>query len=309
LKLNKEAAKMNKDEILTLSQGRELNIRVAEDIMGNRCIIDSFFGDMECISDAWAPLRHYSEDRSAAEQVLEKLKGYNPRVEFNSEAESWEADFGYGAVSSSSKSEAICKAALMAVIEAKMSEEVPKEEPQEKESLIEKILEIEIEMFKKVSTREPSLCKERPNTFKAMRRMGHSVLNLQTLNSYLEDLEKAKNEGRNLMTEKYARMDNKIIPIKRNRAIDSIVEIESNWMKNLSYKYPYTFRGSNDFSHYLRCELETYSDKTLYLYLRDVSQAENTGRNLIEESYTRLFQQLYHKSIAEAEQSARDKAE
>lgn len=299
---------MNKDEILTLKQGRKLNIRVAEDIMGNKCIIDQLFGDMESISGALLPLRHYSEDMSAAKEVVEKLKKYNPIIAFNRDAESWKADFGYGAVSADSKSEAICKAALIAVTKAKMAEELPKEELEDKKTLIERILEIEIEMFKKVKTSEQSLCKERSDTFKAMRRMGHSVLSLETLRSYFVDLQKAKNKGRNLMTEKYARMDNTIRPIKTNEAIGSIVKIESDWMKKLSEKYPHIFRNSGDFGRYLGCELETYSDKTLDLYLRDVSQAEKEGRNLVGESYTTLFQQIGYRSIAESEKSARDQA-
>jgi hypothetical protein len=169
-------------------------------------------------------------------------------------------------------------------------------------------LEIEIEMFQKVKAREPSLCKERPDTFKAMRQMAHSVLSPEALRSYLWDLEKAKNRGRNLMTEKYSCMDNKILPIKKRSVIGSIVELENKWMKKLSEKYPTTIRGSSDFGRYLGCELETYSDKTLNLYFRDISQAKKERRNLIEEAYNRLFQQLGYKSIAEAEQSARDQA-
>lgn len=173
-----------------------------------------------------------------------------------------------------------------------------------REELLKGIIEIELDMFERVRTAEPSLCKDRPETFKVMRGMSHSVLSTQTLESYLEDLQKAKAEGRNLMTEKYARMDNRIPRIKTNPVIDDIVRIEAQWMKELSEKYPHTFKGGDGFTIYLSSELETYSDKTLGLYFEDISKAEKEGRNLEEEAYLILFQQIGYSSIAEVEEKA-----
>lgn len=160
-------------------------------------------------------------------------------------------------------------------------------------------------MFQRVKTAEPSLCKERPEGFKTMREMTHSVLSVQTLKSYLEDLQKAKAEGRNLLKEKYARMDNIISPLKSNPLIEEIVKIEAHWMRELSEKYPMSFKaGSDVFETYLSCELETYSDKTLELYFRDISKTEKERRNLAEERYTLLFQKIGYRSIAEVERKA-----
>ena len=171
--------------------------------------------------------------------------------------------------------------------------------------LLDEIIEIELDMFQRVRTAQPSLCKERPETFKAMRGMTCSVLSTETLESYLEDLQKAKAEGGNLLTEKYARMDNLIPPLKTTPIIDDIVEVEDRWMKELSEKYPHTFRGGLGFKVYLRCELETYSGKTLKLYSKDVSKAKKEGKNLAEERYTTLFQQIGFGSIAEADEQAK----
>jgi hypothetical protein len=173
-----------------------------------------------------------------------------------------------------------------------------------REELLKGIIEIELDMFERVRTAEPSLCKDRPETFKVMRGMSHSVLSTQTLESYLEDLQKAKAEGRNLVTEKYARMDNRIPPLTTNPIIDDIVRIEAHWMKELSEKYPHTFKGGGGFTIYLSSELETYSDKTLELYFEDISKAEKEGRNLEEEAYLMLFQQIGYSSIAEVEEKA-----
>ena len=175
-------------------------------------------------------------------------------------------------------------------------------EKENRKELLNNIIEIELHMFKQVRTSEPSLCKDRPETFKVMRRMTHSVLSTETLESYLGDLQKAKAEGRNLLTEKYARMDNRIPPLKTNRLIDDIVKLEGWWMRELSQKYPQSFKGeSGGFELYLSSELETYSDETLKLYFGDVSRAEKEGRNLAEERYTKLAQQIGYGSIDEME--------
>jgi hypothetical protein len=174
-----------------------------------------------------------------------------------------------------------------------------------REELVKSIIEIELGMFERVRSHEPSLCQERPEAFKMMRGITHSVLSIKTLESYLKDLHEAKVKDRNLITEKYARMENRIPPLKTNPIIDDIVEIEERWSKELSQKYPRTFKGGFGFKVYLSCELETYSDKTLQLYFKDISKALEEKRNLAEERYTSLFQQLGYSSIAEAEKKAR----
>jgi len=175
-------------------------------------------------------------------------------------------------------------------------------EKENSRGLLNNIIKFELDMFEQVRTSEPSLCKERPETFRAMRGMTHSVLSTETLQSYLGDLQKAKAEGRNLLTEKYARMDNRIPPLKTNRFIDDIVKLESRWMRELSQKYPHSFRGgSGSFELYLSSELETYSDETLKLYFGNVSRAEKEGGNLAEERYTILSQQIGYSSIDEME--------
>jgi len=177
-------------------------------------------------------------------------------------------------------------------------------EKENRKELLNNIIEIELHMFKQVRTSEPSLCKDRPETFKVMRRMTHSVLSTETLEAYLEDLHKAEAKGRNLLTEKYARMDNIIPPLKTNRFIDDIVKLESRWVRELSQKYPRSFKGeSGSFELYLSSELETYSDETLKLYFGDVSRAEKEGRSLAEERYTKLFQQIGYSSIDEVERT------
>jgi hypothetical protein len=290
---------VTKEEILAIKPGRELNIAVAEVVMNHKVIVDEIFGDMERPIDmddnsTWETLALYSEDLSAAQLVVERM------ITLGHGDEAVWRHYGNGA---STRAEAICKRALLVVLgmwDEQGDVKIASVEEQNREELLDNIVKFELDMFEQVRTSEPSLCKDRPETFKVMRGMSHAVLSTRTLKSYFRDLQKAKAKGRNLLTEKYARMDNRIPPLKSNRLIDDIVKLESRWMKELSQKYPRSFKGgSSSFELYLSSELETYSDETLKLYFSDVSRAEKEGRNLAEERYTGLSRQIGYGSIDE----------
>jgi len=171
------------------------------------------------------------------------------------------------------------------------------------EELLRDIVSIELRMFLTVQTADPATCQEQPETFKLMRRAGFHVLSAETLEAYLQDLQDALDEDRNLVTLKYARIDELIPCLNNNPAIGKIVEIEEHWFKELEQKYPLTFRSRAEFAAgtYLRSELETYSDRTLEFYLRDLTRAIDEGRNLTAERYTYLFKQLGYNSIDDME--------
>ena len=142
-----------------------------------------------------------------------------------------------------------------------------------------------------------------------MRRASYQVLSGETLESYLNDLQEAMDEGRNLIELKYARIDKLITPLSNNPLIGKIVEAEGKWLKELEKKYPLTFTSRADFAAgvYLRSELETYSDKTLELYYKDVCKALEEGRNLTAERYTSLFKQTGYNSIDAVENERKNK--
>jgi len=170
----------------------------------------------------------------------------------------------------------------------------------DKWTLIEKIIATEQEMFLKVNAREHSACQEQPGTFKLMRWMSHSVLSRTTLASYLEDLDSAHEEERNLMTEKYARMENLIPPLQNNPLIDEIAAVELQWMQAFSKKYPHIIRDNPaDFERYLRCEYETYSGNTLHLLYKDIQTALSRKLNLVELRYKNLFKRMGYSSLDE----------
>ncbi|RXE64146.1 DUF4125 family protein, partial [Muribaculaceae bacterium Isolate-002 (NCI)] len=87
-------------------------------------------------------------------------------------------------------------------------------EAQGRESLLREIIDRELAMFLATPNEGGiSACQQRPETFRVMRRMAHEVHDDATLASYLDDLRRAEEEGRNFMLEKYARMDERMPPL------------------------------------------------------------------------------------------------
>ena len=175
-----------------------------------------------------------------------------------------------------------------------------------RESMLRNIVDAEWRMFRAVRASEPAACQEEQETFRMMRWMSHCVLPDAVLELLLAHLEESAREGRNLMTEKYARMEGQIPPLKTTPLIGEIVAAERAWLLALQRRYPLTFPGTGErFETYLSCELETYSDPLLEACHRYVTAALETGRNLVEERYTALFKRLGCASIEAREQKGR----
>lgn len=183
--------------------------------------------------------------------------------------------------------------------------------PISREQLLGTIVGLEEKMFVSVKASSLSACQQHLRTFAKMRRMSHSVLSNQTLISYLQDLQDAfepiettecsnpptlsemstQSKGelrRNFFTEKYARIEGLIPPLKESPVIDEIVATETAWFHNLQTRIPGLLHASGAFEIYEHAELETYSDRTLELYARDIRAAAKQGRNLVEERYIAL---------------------
>ena len=176
-----------------------------------------------------------------------------------------------------------------------------------REDLLKEIVDIELRMFLAVESSIPSACQEQPETFKLMRSASFHVLSNETLESYLQDLNEAMEDDRNLMSLKYARIDDLVPCLNTNPVIDKIVEVEARWLEELAKRYPLVFKGQFDYAagSYLRSELETYSDRTLDLYFKDVSRALGKGKNLTEKRYTFIFQNAGYDSIDDVEAERR----
>lgn len=188
----------------------------------------------------------------------------------------------------------------------------------DKQHLIGEIIELELEMFLSVQAREKASCQENPDGFRFYRGATFSVWSKEALSSYREDLITAKSEGRNLLTLKYARMENLIPVINDNEVIDKIIDISIGWVKEMARRYPnIQSRGraieedgpsSTSTKTYLRCELETYSDKTLEHYYHNLQDFHERGENLYEKICLVMISGSGFNSLQEAEDSLTPKS-
>ena len=193
---------------------------------------------------------------------------------------------------------------------------------------LDKIIEIEVEMFTSMKTDEPIPENSLP-AFKKMRWMTYSVLSDQTLDAWRKNLEQAKADGRNTMIEKYLmiagemplpgeqdecccstanpRLEGLKQKICADEDICDIVEIENRWQEGIADKYPKSVKrqpdGGESFKNYLMCELHTWAPATVKLYHQDVKTAFGSGRNLAEERYDNLYASIGKVSLREVEAS------
>ena len=176
------------------------------------------------------------------------------------------------------------------------------------ERLIGEIVEKELGMFQAVNNQNgPSPCQERPEAFRLMRWMLFSAMQVDFLESYLADLETAEKSGRNLMVEKYARMDNLIPPVSEDMdKVAAITDVEARWVRELSSKYPATFpENAGMFRRYHSAELEMFSMKTLSLYEVRLSEALDKGENLARIRYENMAEKIGLPSLDEREADVR----
>jgi len=205
-----------------------------------------------------------------------------------------------------------------------------------KEALIAKIIDLEWNMFQKVSNiGGKASCQENPETFKIMRYSQAISWAEDALESYLTDLSEAQKNKRNLLTEKYARMMKSTSPWEYYdriehwlptlepetlQLIDNIVKIVLEWEKELAAKYPNLVeRGrpihSTDDSQfvtsietYLRGELATYSLTTLELFYKNVLKQKSENINGSEITLNSMVKQYGFNSLKEANEKIKLKS-
>lgn len=198
-----------------------------------------------------------------------------------------------------------------------------------REGLVAGIIEIEWRMFQRVPNigGRPS-CQDDFRTFQIMRSSQVASWSEETLESYFDDLRTAQSSGKNLLTEKYARMmastspseyarmEHMLTPIDPESVdlIEQIVSIVVGWEKELLEKYPNILaKGRPLFSSedspvvtsketYLKGELSTYSVRTLQLHLSHMrlQQSQNVNGSAI--TYLDMMKRYGFNSLEEANQ-------
>jgi len=187
-----------------------------------------------------------------------------------------------------------------------------------KNELIERILDIELQMFLTVPVAQKAACQDHPDSFMLMRKCHFLTWSESTLTRYLGDLIAAEESGRNLMTEKYARIDHLIPQVNSSPLIEQIVTAQYRWQQRMFEKYPNLMArarplsSSDDSIHqtsfetYLRRELETYSERTLESLYADVTEKQRQGYNMAEELYGHMVRALGYESLTEADEQCAD---
>lgn len=200
----------------------------------------------------------------------------------------------------------------------------------EKKMLIDEIVALEWDMFSSVNNiGGRSACQDQQDTFEIMRRCNLLTWPVEALNSYRADLYTALEQGRNLMTEKYARMMEstspdeyaqiaRFLPPVSDEALrltDRAVEILVPWEETLREQYPFiAARGRNlsedagpgtntSFATYLAAELKTYSVDTLQAYVANLEEALVAGENLSQQVYENMVRMYGYEDLAEASAS------
>lgn len=156
--------------------------------------------------------------------------------------------------------------------------------------LLQQVIDLEWRMFQQVNSgADRATCQNNPEAFFRIRGTIFELWPVEMLAAYRRQLILAGKQGRNLLTEKYARMDRLIPPISTNSLIEEIVGIEERWQAELKRLYPALYRQTcrsagkgedgRSFSVYLQCELETYGDEVLALYHAWVADAARRNHN------------------------------
>lgn len=198
----------------------------------------------------------------------------------------------------------------------------------ENSDVVSKIVKLEWEMFDKVKNEGGRAdCQDDWNTFSIMRKSQYMAWSEALCESYLKDLEIARDKGWNMIMEKYARMMKTTCPdryeelksdlpeLTRDRVEiqENIIDIQVAWMEEFASKYPKmagnsrTIRTKTDnefntsYETYLRGEISTYSEHTFVMYGRFIAGLMQDGKNLAYEIMSNTAKLYGYESVEDAE--------
>lgn len=201
--------------------------------------------------------------------------------------------------------------------------------------IINQILNIEWIMFTNVQNEGGrASCQEDRKTFEIMRKSQFQAWDQAALESYLQDLERSKLQGYNLMTEKYARMmkytaptayakfEDQLPPISQEKEglVNQIMELHKNWTQELIHQYPNVMKkgrtartadeqgGYASVETYLEGELQTYSERTLEHYLKNLEEKNNQGLNPVKMTMENTIKNYGYESLEDAESGVSSRA-
>lgn len=197
------------------------------------------------------------------------------------------------------------------------------------QEMINRILNLEWEMFHNVNGDTRAVCQQNRQTFEIMRRAQYEAWSDEAVAAFLEDIEAAHAEGRNLSREKYIHMMKTTDPegykAFKNElpAADPVREalVGRLWEKyciqteRMREKYPIlalggrplyaadASEGVTSIETYQTGEMMTYSVKTLRALLSHMEALEAAGTDLAYEIQCNTVKGLGYPSMDAAEQA------
>ena len=197
------------------------------------------------------------------------------------------------------------------------------------DTCIDTIVAMEWEAFQDVhNVGGRASCQDDRRTFSIMRKSQFLAWDAETREAYLRDLAAAKEQGRNLLTEKYARMMAYTSPLEYRQLERSLPPVSGEaaglaeqiaatllvWQEEYARAYPrLTARGRPvednsggmiSFETYLRGELLTYSPETLRRLAAHVSKLRDDGMNMSVELMRHTVRMYGYASLEDAEAAA-----
>ena len=168
----------------------------------------------------------------------------------------------------------------------------------ERRELEKQIIEKEWIMFQKVQdVNGRASCQDDWTTFLIMRISQFEGWDMNVLESYYDDIEQAEAQERNLIMEKYAYMMEETDPVYFLSIKGMLPEIseEKQLMAEIGVD------GTVSVRNYLKCELYTYSVKTLALFILSIEHNPEYNRYLA--TMQKMVQAYGYSSLEEAEKA------
>ena len=206
------------------------------------------------------------------------------------------------------------------------------ENQEEKARRIRDIVSKEWEMFQKVEgIGGRAGCQDQFPTFNIMRSSQFLAWDTGTLDCYLQDLNKARVSGRNLITEKYAymmestdpeyyrqKLQPHLPPVEQSKLllIRRILELLILWDQEVSREFPKLSQrgrpleaaadksGITSVETYMGGELKTYSEETLRSLLNHLTAEKAQGGNVVRKILEFTTQQYGFASLEDAEKQS-----
>ena len=210
--------------------------------------------------------------------------------------------------------------------------EITMENQEEKARIIRDIVSMEWEMFQKVEgIGGRAGCQDQYPTFNIMRSSQFLAWDPGTLECYLQDLNKARVSGRNLITEKYAymmestdpeyyrlKLQPHLPPVNGTKSllIQRILNLLIQWDQEVSREFPKLSQrgrpleaaadksGTTSVETYMGGELKTYSEETLQSLLDHLMGEKTRGGNVVRKILEFTTQQYGFAFLEDAEKKS-----